>query len=189
LLCELKRFTGEGWEQEDDVTLVTLQRTPASLAMNEPQAELHLLLEATVVSAPGNEKQAMERVAEVVRPLHLSASRLANLETAVAEAVLNAMEHGNRSSPDKVVVLQVLASAISIVVRIRDQGDSEHQPIFSAEAPSLEAKLAERDTPRGWGLFLIKNLVDEVHATSDEHSHTVELIMHREGGSDSEQKV
>jgi serine phosphatase RsbU (regulator of sigma subunit) len=27
LLGELKRFTGEGWEQEDDVTLVTLQRT------------------------------------------------------------------------------------------------------------------------------------------------------------------
>jgi serine phosphatase RsbU (regulator of sigma subunit) len=26
LLSELKRFTGEGWEQEDDVTLVTLQR-------------------------------------------------------------------------------------------------------------------------------------------------------------------
>jgi serine phosphatase RsbU (regulator of sigma subunit) len=28
LLGELKRFTGEGWEQEDDVTLVTLQRKP-----------------------------------------------------------------------------------------------------------------------------------------------------------------
>lgn len=27
LLGELKRFTGEGWEQEDDVTLVLLQRT------------------------------------------------------------------------------------------------------------------------------------------------------------------
>ncbi len=28
LLDELRRFTGEGWEQEDDVTLVTLQRMP-----------------------------------------------------------------------------------------------------------------------------------------------------------------
>src|SRR5205085_8487449 len=27
LLSELRCFTGEGWEQEDDVTLVTLQRT------------------------------------------------------------------------------------------------------------------------------------------------------------------
>jgi serine phosphatase RsbU (regulator of sigma subunit) len=28
LLGELKRFTGEGWEQEDDMTLLTLQRMP-----------------------------------------------------------------------------------------------------------------------------------------------------------------
>jgi hypothetical protein len=27
LLEELKRFTGEGWEQEDDITLLTLQRS------------------------------------------------------------------------------------------------------------------------------------------------------------------
>jgi serine phosphatase RsbU (regulator of sigma subunit) len=29
LLEELERFTGEGWEQEDDVTLLTLERAPA----------------------------------------------------------------------------------------------------------------------------------------------------------------
>jgi hypothetical protein len=27
LLSELARFAGEGWEQEDDITLVTLQRS------------------------------------------------------------------------------------------------------------------------------------------------------------------
>jgi serine phosphatase RsbU (regulator of sigma subunit) len=27
LLEELKRFTGEGWEQEDDITLLTLERS------------------------------------------------------------------------------------------------------------------------------------------------------------------
>ena len=30
LLSELARFTGEEWEQEDDITLVTLQRSGAS---------------------------------------------------------------------------------------------------------------------------------------------------------------
>ena len=28
LMEELYSFTGEGWEQEDDITLVTLQRSP-----------------------------------------------------------------------------------------------------------------------------------------------------------------
>jgi hypothetical protein len=27
LMDELRSFTGEGWEQEDDITLVTLQRS------------------------------------------------------------------------------------------------------------------------------------------------------------------
>ena len=49
LLGELKRFTGEAWEQEDDVTLVTLQRTTESLAMIEQQEKLHLLLKSTLV--------------------------------------------------------------------------------------------------------------------------------------------
>jgi hypothetical protein len=30
LLAELERFTGEDWEQEDDITMVTLQRSEVS---------------------------------------------------------------------------------------------------------------------------------------------------------------
>ena len=30
LMNELRSFTGEGWEQEDDITLVTLRRSVAS---------------------------------------------------------------------------------------------------------------------------------------------------------------
>lgn len=43
VLDELKRFTGEEWEQEDDVTLLTLQRTPLSLTLNEQKIISHLL--------------------------------------------------------------------------------------------------------------------------------------------------
>ena len=35
VLSELKQFTGEGWEQEDDLTLIALQRTSASLIKND----------------------------------------------------------------------------------------------------------------------------------------------------------
>ncbi len=39
LLSELKYFTGEGWEQEDDMTLLTLQRMPELLSRNKQQRE------------------------------------------------------------------------------------------------------------------------------------------------------
>ena len=50
--------------------------------------------------------------------------------------------------------------------------------------------MAELETPRGWGLFLIKNLVDEMNITSDDTHHTIELIMNldTEGGSHASQK-
>ncbi len=42
LLSELKSFTGQGWEQEDDVTMVALQRTAEFLTRNEQQEKSSL---------------------------------------------------------------------------------------------------------------------------------------------------
>ena len=197
LLAELARFTGPGWEQEDDVTLVTLQRAPLS-GVSSPGTDVataesgpgngaaednwRTLVEFNVPSEPGTERQAMERIAEAVQDLNLPHPRMEKLKTAVAEATMNAMEHGNEFRPELPVSIKVLASKTAISVRITDQGGG--QPITEAETPDLEAKLAGLQTPRGWGLFLIKNLVDEIRATSDDVHHTIELVMYLEGGSD-----
>ena len=199
LLEELAVFTGHDWEQEDDVTMVTLQRsegygvseisTRSSMRLeeqnenddNKQDDDWRVLAEWTLPSEPGNERLAMERVAEALQPLNLSKKRLEELKTAVAEATMNAMEHGNHYSPDVPVSIQVLVSQAALAVRIRDQGSGQSIP--TPAEPDLEAKLAELQTPRGWGLFLIKNLVDDMHITSDEKHHTVELIMNLEGES------
>ncbi|HEU5198607.1 MAG TPA: SpoIIE family protein phosphatase [Ktedonobacterales bacterium] len=192
LLKQLADFTGPDWEQEDDVTLVTLHHLPAEQATQVPapsrrhsegladDATWLTLAHFSLPSEPGNERQAMEQVAEVAQKLDLSPRRLEQLKTAVAEATMNAMEHGNRYRPDMPVQIQVAVSGTMLSVRITDQGGT--QPIPEATIPDLEAKLAELQTPRGWGLFLIQNLVDEMNITSDETHHTIELILHLEGG-------
>ena len=68
-----------------------------------------VLAELSVPSEPGNERLAMERVAEVIKELGLSEQRLERLKTAVAEATMNAMEHGNRYRPEVPVVIEVLS--------------------------------------------------------------------------------
>ena len=60
------------------------------------------------------------------------------------------------------------------------------QPIPTATAPDLDAKLAGLQTPRGWGLFLIEKMVDEMHLTSNETHHTIELILHLKGDEHAE---
>jgi anti-sigma regulatory factor (Ser/Thr protein kinase) len=133
-------------------------------------------------SKPGNERQAMEQVAEAVHELNLSQRRLERLKTAVAEATMNAMEHGNDYRPELPVVIRVLVSETNLVVRITDRGGC--RPVAEPESPNLEAKLANQQTTRGWGLFLIKNMVDEVHVSSDQAYHTVDLVLSLKGGED-----
>ena len=143
-----------------------------------------VLAKFSVSSEPGNERLAMERVAEVVKEIGLSEQRLERLKTAVAEATMNAMEHGNRYRPEVPVDIEVLSSGVDLSVRINDQGRSL-VPDPDTEVPDLEAKLEGLQTPRGWGLFLIRNMVDEMHITGGGVHHTVGLVMHLEGGEDA----
>ncbi len=194
LLNELRAFTGIGWEQEDDVTLVTLQHTGDG-HMNDRADANHTVDEGwrvldtwPIPSAPGNERDAMRHVEATIRELGLPEKRIERLKTAVAEATMNAMEHGNQYQEDVPVEVTVLSSARQVAVRIRDSGGGQPVPTQS-QTPDLEAKLAEEQTPRGWGLFLIRNLVDELRVTSDERHHTVELIMSREEEDDANQSA
>ncbi len=190
MLEQLAAFTGAGWEQEDDVTLVSLRRDGSqamrSVRASEPMDEGWERLDIfEVASAEGNERAAMQRVGEVVVSLGLTQKQVDQLKTAVAEATMNAMEHGNHYQPDLPVRIEVRASATTVAVRIRDEGGA--RPIPEAAEPDLVAKLTEEQTPRGWGLFLIKHLVDEMRVTSDESHHTVELLVHRKGATNASQ--
>jgi len=192
LLDELSTFTGPEWEQEDDVTLVALQRSGShELPENAPtgtqeeaahNSAWRTLDKWTLPSEPGNERGAIERLARAVQTLNLPPRRLEQLKTAVAEATMNAMEHGNHYMPDRPVSIVVMASETTLSVSVSDIGGTRELPA-EPEEPDLEAKLAELQAPRGWGLFLIKHMVDDMHVTSDSDHHTIELIMHLEGDS------
>ena len=122
----------------------------------------------------------MDRVAEAVAGLALDSTRLERLKTAVSEATMNAIEHGNQSHADLPVEIGVHATGGVLTVRITDQGGDREIP--EAETPDLEAKLDGLQKPRGWGLFLIRNMVDDVRVSSDGNHHTIELVMQIEGG-------
>lgn len=214
-LDALVRFTGPGWEQEDDVTLVTLEcisdalrsadgspnrgteaPVTSDVAPHFDRAEQHslentsegavapgdawqTLAEFTVASAPGNERIAMERVAATVESLGFPQAKVDRLKTAVAEATMNAMEHGNKYRPDVPVQIRVelldVESPSAVRIQITDQGGGQF--LQEAETPDIEAKLAGLQSPRGWGLFLIQNMVDELKVTSDDLHHTVQLTL------------
>ncbi len=172
LLLALDRFTGAGHEQEDDITLVCLQRSPAGRA--------DVLADFTLASAPGNERAAIRRVVEAVAPLELPARQLQQLKTATGEATMNAIEHGNRNDPSLDLRIVVAASDAQLVVRITDHGGDRTVP--APQRPNVAAKLEGRESARGWGLFLIEQMVDGLRHEHDSERHTLELQL-RLGGA------
>ena len=117
----------------------------------------------------------MQRVADAVKDVGLEPKRLERLKTAVSEAAMNAIEHGNHADPTLPVHVRVSTTGRELTVRIVDNGGGKEIP--EAETPDLEAKLAGLQKPRGWGLFLIKNMVDDLRTHTTETHHTVELVM------------
>lgn len=182
LMDELAAFTGPGWVQEDDITLVALRRdeaggyTPQGDAPHtaEDPAAWATLAHLEIASAPDNERAASEQVAAVVADLGLPPQRVERLKTAVAEATMNAMEHGNQYRADRPTRIEVRRSGEALAVRIYDHGTGGEA---APEAPDLEAKLDGLQTPRGWGLHLIRHMVDELRITREGELHMVELIV------------
>ena len=112
--------------------------------------------------------------------LNVSPAKIERIKTAVAEATMNAMEHGNHYDPGRTVQIQVTQSSDRLSVSVTDHGGGRE--IESAVEPNLEAKLAGIQSPRGWGLFLIKNMVDELNVREDAVHHTIELVFNLAGG-------
>jgi serine phosphatase RsbU (regulator of sigma subunit)/anti-sigma regulatory factor (Ser/Thr protein kinase) len=183
VLADLESFIGPGAEQEDDITMVTLQRS-AGTALVEPSANGTVLAEFELASEPGNEREAIERVERAVADLGLDAARVDRLKTAVAEATMNAMEHGSEYRADRPVSIRVLRSADTVCVQVTDRGGMVELP--QAETPDIEAKLAGLQKPRGWGLFLIEQMVDEARVTGDGGRRTLELVLRLQGGDDGD---
>ena len=136
-------------------------------------------------SEPGNERLALARVADCVQGLGLPDGRLEKLKTAVAEATMNAIEHGNKNRAEIPVEVEVTQNGDEIVVAISDQGgdgDASGDSSDAAEEPDLLKKLDGGQSPRGWGLFLIRNMVDAMDITTNGQRHTIWLTM-RTGGA------
>lgn len=136
-----------------------------------------VVAEFSLPSELGNERLALPRVAEAVTGSGLTDEQLEALKTAVAEAVMNAIEHGNGGRPEVPVDVRVLRLTDGVAVTVTDLGGGgTGRP--RPEEPDLDLKLEGRQGPRGWGLFLIEHMVDQLEISTDGEHHSVRLTIH-----------
>ena len=116
------------------------------------------VVEVTLPSRLGYEKVAMNAAASVAKLMGFDEARVEDLKTAVAEACINAMEHGNKFDEALSVGVTLFMRNDSLEVRVVDNGSGAPT---TKTVPDIDKKMQGDESPRGMGMFLIEALVDE----------------------------
>lgn len=132
-------------------------------------------VEVSLPSVLGYERVAMDCSASLAKFMGFSADRIDDLKTAVSEACMNAIEHGNRLRPDARVTVTMNLEDDVFVIAVRDEG--EGMPDLPKK-PDIEQKIEQKETPRGLGIFLMKQLMDQVEFNEIANGgHVVKMVI------------
>lgn len=117
-------------------------------------------IELRLPSRLGYEKVAMDTVAVVAERMGFHPDRIAGLRTAVSEAVTNAIEHGNQGVRNAEVHIVMAIHDDTLTICVRDQNYHQFDRSYGTQRPDLQRALQGEDV--GWGMWLIRQFVDEV---------------------------
>ncbi len=134
-------------------------------------------VEVRIPSRLGFEKVAMGTAGSMAKLMGFSDDRVEDLKTAVAEACINAMEHGNQMNASVPVGVVLSMDANALEVKVIDDGTGMRA---APPVPDIDRKMSGEEDPRGMGMFLIQALVDEAEwvPSSVEGQSFVRLVIH-----------
>jgi serine/threonine-protein kinase RsbW len=154
--------------------------------MLEEMKMIRMLDENTIeVNLPnklGYERIAMACSASFAKLVGFLPERIEDLKTAISEACLNAMEHGNKNHPEKRVFITMNYTDHVFSVSVVDQGEGMIETPEIPIKPDIERKMEKLETHRGMGLFLIEQLVDQVEYNKiTDEGHMVRMVLRLTG--------
>lgn len=97
-------------------------------------------------------------IEEVCNDYNLEQNYLGCITVAVTEAFQNAIVHGNKNNPDKIIKIEFEKNTSGLQFRISDEGNGFDHTII----PEVKDDGKEKTFP-GRGLFLIKSLADDIN--------------------------
>lgn len=101
-------------------------------------------------------------VDEVCNAYGINEDFYGNILIAVTEAVNNAIQHGNKLDDQKSVSVSVSAEKDDVSFKVMDQGEG-----FDPDSLPDPTDPENIEKPNGRGIFLMKNLADEVNFFED----------------------
>jgi serine/threonine-protein kinase RsbW len=147
---------------------------------NSDSEPIERMIELRLPSRLGYEKVAMDTASSLARRMGFGDDRIEALRTAIAEAVTNAIEHGNAYDSGMRVMVMLTARPDDLVVSVADQGRKQLDQDQTMSTPRIEDAL-DRQDKGGWGIWLIRELMDEVEfTTAPSGGNQVRMVIHLE---------
>ncbi len=128
----------------------------------------------SIPAEPNRELEVAERAFELARGVGLGADEADEVRLAVIEAVINAIEHGRNEQGRVQVSFSTGSRPARLAVTVGDSGRG-FDPSRVA-APNIAEKIGTNQRKRGWGLKLMRSLMDEVIVDSSAKGTRVTLI-------------
>ena len=126
----------------------------------------------------GMEIEASNTATAIADSIRMSPDRIDEVRMAVVEACINALEHSHSTEQEVFVTFQVLGERDPEKLRImvKDHGVGFSPDVL--EEPTMAGKLKSA-RKRGWGLKIIRGLMDEVEIHSGADGTTVVMCKMR----------
>ena len=127
---------------------------------------------------PDMELEASKTATAIAESMRMSPDRIDEVRMAVVEACINALEHSRSAGREIFVTFEVIGDKdpekLRITVRDSGVGFSPDE----IEEPSMDTKIKSVNK-RGWGLKIIRGLMDEVEIHSGADGTTVVMSKSR----------
>lgn len=136
-------------------------------------------VELNIPSNPVFERVVRASAAEVGNAFGFSEERIEDLKLAISEAVNNAIDHGNRREAGKLVAVVFEIDGEKLEIRISDEGEGLER--FDTSRHIVEEQNLESGHLRGFGMYLISELVDDLEVSSSHRGTVLTLRLYRRG--------
>lgn len=118
------------------------------------------ILQATYPATPGGLAQLLAEFDHLSPSTRWGEQLAYSLRLTLEELIVNAVNHGGQTAPDRWVAVSIAECAESLIVVVEDPGrrfDPTERP-----SPDTDANLNDRE-PGGLGIMLIKKLANSLH--------------------------
>lgn len=144
-------------------------------------ADQAVLREVTLtlpLEQPDVEIAASNTATAVAESMAMSPDKIDEVRLAVVEACINAKEHSRAADRRVQIVCEVLGEGHPEILRITVHDNGVGFRPAAVEKPKIETKLRALDK-RGWGLEIMRGLMDEVEIHSGAEGTTVVMTKAR----------